>query len=62
MSLVTLDFRLFGTSQVGPKVCPSVELRQLMGNGPEANQQVTLLSKEELTSCSPRLCPSSAGL
>lgn len=30
MALVTLNFRLFGTSWEGPEVCSSVEVRQLM--------------------------------
>ena len=43
------------------EVCPSVEVRQLMRDDPEANQQFSLLSNEELTSCSLCSCPSSAG-
>lgn len=40
-------------------VCP-VEVKQLVGNNPEASQQLTGLSRE-LTSCSPWSCPCSAG-
>ena len=43
-------------------VCPSVEVKQLVGNDPEATQQLTLPSNEELTSCSPWSCPCTAGL
>lgn len=39
-------------------VCPSVEVKQLVGNNPAASPQ---LSNEELTGCSPWSCPSAAG-
>lgn len=61
-SLVILDFRLSVTSSVGLEVHPSVEFRELVENVPEVNQQITPLSSEELTGCSPWSCPSSAGL
>lgn len=48
----------------GPRgtVCSSVEVRHLVRNDPEATQQVTLLSNEKPTSCSPWTCHSSTGL
>lgn len=42
-------------------VCP-VEVKQLVGNDSEAIQQLTQLSNEGLTGCSPWSCPGFAGL